>query len=80
MRAAIAFGLALAACSGSRGDTGYAAPPPDGTMVTCPVSGEKCEKTPLTPAAVFESKTYYFCCADCPRRFREGPDRFVPRK
>ena len=69
-----------AGCPAKTGDVGFTNPPPDGTMVFCPVSGAECEKTPLTPAAVFESKTYYFCCAECPKRFREAPERFAIRK
>jgi YHS domain-containing protein len=71
------WALALSACIGKRTDAGFTAPPPDGARVTCPVSGERCTKTPLTPAAVFEMKTYYFCCEDCPTRFRADPGRYA---
>jgi YHS domain-containing protein len=77
VRLAYVLFLLAAACPGAKGDAGFTTPPPDGTKIRDVVSGEECEKTPLTQAAVFESKTYYFCCADCPRRFREAPARFV---
>ena len=72
--------IAAAACPGAKSDTGFSKPPPDGATVIDPVSGQRCEKTPLTPAAVFEMKTYYFCADDSPRRFREAPERFAPAK
>jgi len=71
------FAAAASACAVQKEARGFASPPPDGTMVTCPVSGERCAKTPLTPAAVFEMKTYYFCCEDCPRSFRADPARYA---
>lgn len=67
--------LAPAACRTK--SAGYAQPPPDGTSVTCPVSGRQCVKGPLTPAAVYEMHTFYFCCEDCPTRFAEAPERYA---
>jgi YHS domain-containing protein len=61
------------------GRRGYAEPPPDGTEVTCPVSGDRCKKNPATPSAVYEMRTYYFCCDDCPKRFAEAPERYGDR-
>jgi YHS domain-containing protein len=74
---AIAVWVLASACRAA--DPGWIEPPPDGTKVTCPVSGDTCEKTPTTRAAVFAMRTYYFCCDDCPARFAADPARYVRR-
>lgn len=61
------------------GPRGYEEPPPDGAMITCPVSGERCAKTAATPSAIYEMRTYYFCCDDCPKRFVQAPERYADR-
>jgi YHS domain-containing protein len=76
MKLATALGLlALLGCPRAA-PVGYAEPPADGTLVKDPVSGEACEKTPLTEAAVYRDQTYYFCG---PNRlaFVATPDAFV---
>lgn len=40
---------------------GYEEPPAEGTMIVDPVTRERCEKGPTTPAAVYADRTYYFC-------------------
>jgi YHS domain-containing protein len=74
--ALVAFAL-MAGCPPSEKVRGYEEPPPDGTIVTCPVSRTRCTKTPATAAAVYEMRTYYFCCDDCPKRFAEAPERYA---
>lgn len=62
--------LLLAGCRPSFSpEGGYLEPPPDGARVRCPVSGQACTKDGLTEAAVWEGRTYYFCCADCRTQF-----------
>jgi YHS domain-containing protein len=56
---------------------GYLEPPPDGARIRDPVSGETCSKTALTPAAVYEMRTHYFCSAACPRMFADHPERYA---
>lgn len=48
---------------------GYLTPPPDGTTVTCPVTGARCVKGPETPAAIRSMRTFYFCTPEAARRF-----------
>ena len=55
--------------SGRKASVGYFEPPEDGVTVTDPVSNTTCKKTYSTKSAVFEQKTYYFCCAHCPSTF-----------
>jgi YHS domain-containing protein len=69
--------LFLLGCPPSERVQGYVEPPPDGTVVTCPVSRKQCTKTPATPAAIYEMRTYYFCCDDCPARFAAAPERYA---
>ncbi|MEE2901693.1 MAG: hypothetical protein VYC39_05155 [Myxococcota bacterium] len=54
---------------GPRAKVGYIEPPEDGVTVTDPVSKTTCKKTFSTRSAVYEQKTYYFCCAHCPSAF-----------
>ncbi len=60
-----------------RSGFGHYDPPPDGATVRCPVSDKSCPKTPLTPSAIVESKTYYFCCPDCRGTFVANPTKYV---
>jgi|GEM_PF-5204821 len=55
--------------SGSRTKVGFIEPPEDGVTITDPVSNTTCKKTFSTRSAVYEEKTYYFCCAHCPSTF-----------
>jgi YHS domain-containing protein len=67
--------LLTGACA--KGPVGFAEPPADGTRVTSPVDRVSCSKLPDTRAAVYASKTYYFCSDDAARRFAESPERFA---
>ena len=49
--------LLLCGCSSKRA-VGYAVPPPDGTAVVCPVSGDTCVKSPEMKAAVFDMQVH----------------------
>lgn len=79
----VAFSLALGASllsgcpSTPKAPTGHALPPADGVIVTCPVSRASCQKGSETPSAIYESRTYYFCCPECPKRFAEEPARYA---
>lgn len=70
------FLVALSACTSAKVE-GYATPPADGAELVDPVTKDRCTKTPLTAAAVYESKTYYFCNAESPAKFRADPARFA---
>lgn len=70
--------VALAGCkSDEKRPVGHVEPPADGTSVTDPVNRESCEKTPMTPVAVYEMRNYYFCCTDCPAKFVADPKRYA---
>ena len=56
---------------------GYVEPPDDGTEVTDPVTNTKCKKTFETKSAVYEQKTYYFCCPHCPTQFLADMTKFA---
>jgi YHS domain-containing protein len=56
---------------------GYTDPPDDGTEVTDPVMKKACKKTFWTESAVFEQKTYYFCCPVCPGQFLRAPEKYA---
>ncbi|MCK6549189.1 hypothetical protein L6R52_25325 [Myxococcota bacterium] len=74
--AALALALSGAACT-KRPDAGWVEPPKDGTVITCPVTGDRCAKTPSTPAAIVHDRTYYFCSDDAAARFRAAPERYA---
>lgn len=77
MRAGALLGLlAILGCPRTA-VVGYAEPPADGAQVTDPVSGEACEKTPLTEAAVYQDRTYYFCGAGHRPTFVSAPQTYL---
>ena len=41
---------------------------------TCPVTGEKVSKDYY---AVVDGKAYFFCCPQCPARFKADPDKYL---
>lgn len=45
--------------------------------VTCPVTGEKFEKTEETASFEYKGETYYFCCPGCKDTFVETPEEFL---
>jgi Cu+-exporting ATPase len=46
-------------------------------MVTDPVCGMSVDEAPTTESARYAGTAYYFCSADCRRRFETDPGRFV---
>lgn len=77
-RTATAALLAAAVAACPRHDpTGWTDPPADGAEVSCPVLRKRCVKTPETPSAVFEERTYYFCGPDERARFLADPKAFA---
>ena len=46
--------------------------------VTCPVTGEKFEKTDDTASYEYKDTTYYFCCPGCKDKFVKNPSEFIP--
>lgn len=51
-----------------------------GDRTKCPVSGDEFVVKADSPHAEYNGKTYYFCCADCPKEFQENPEKFVTKK
>lgn len=77
MRAGVILGLLVLFGCPRPAAVGYAEPPADGTQVVDPVSGEACEKTPLTEAAIYQDQTYYFCGAKHRPAFVATPEAYV---
>src|SRR4051812_24472819 len=50
-----------------------------GDHTKCPVSGHEFVVTADSPHAEYNGKTYYFCCADCPKEFAANPEKYVPK-
>jgi YHS domain-containing protein len=75
MKASASVLLVMVGCA--KGPVGFTEPPPDGAKVTSPVDRVSCAKLPDTRAAVFASKTYYFCSDDAARRFAAEPTRYA---
>src|ERR1051325_10877870 len=50
-----------------------------GDRTKCPVSGEEFVVKADSPHAEYNGKTYYFCCADCPKTFEANPEKFVTK-
>jgi Cu+-exporting ATPase len=48
-----------------------------GDRTTCPVSGEQFIVSATSPKAEIGGRTYYFCCADCAKRFQAEPAKFL---
>ncbi len=48
-----------------------------GKEAVCPVMGVKFKVTPVTQAADYKGKTYYFCCNTCPPEFQKNPDKYA---
>lgn len=45
--------------------------------VTCPVTGLVVKNVKTAPKAVYQGKTYYFCCSDCKAKFEKNPAKYV---
>jgi YHS domain-containing protein len=71
--------LALFGCpsKSARQLGGFAVPPPDGTEIVCPVTKERCAKSPELESAVYEMRTFYFCRAESRTVFAENPERYA---
>jgi Cu+-exporting ATPase len=48
-----------------------------GDRTTCPVSGEQFIVSATSPKTEVGGRTYYFCCADCAKRFEADPAKFL---
>jgi YHS domain-containing protein len=48
-----------------------------GDRTTCPVSGEQFLVSATSAKAEYRGRTYYFCCADCAKRFEADPAKFL---
>lgn len=48
-----------------------------GDRTRCPVTGDEFVVTAESPHAVYEGRTYYFCCADCVAPFQADPARYT---
>jgi YHS domain-containing protein len=48
-----------------------------GDRTTCLVSGEQFIVSATSPKTEVGGRTYYFCCADCAKRFEAEPAKFL---
>jgi YHS domain-containing protein len=48
-----------------------------GDATHCPVSGQRFVVSESTPKVEHEGKTYYFCCPECPARFKQDPQKYL---
>ena len=48
-----------------------------GDKTLCPISHEEFVVTADSPKAEYEGKTYYFCCANCAKKFQTDPKKFT---
>jgi YHS domain-containing protein len=46
----------------------------------CPVMGDSITDTKDAEFVDFEGKRYYFCCGDCPEKFRADPAKYADGK
>ena len=69
----------------STGDAGSgvlirkAKPEEIGKKATCPVRGEEFTVSDITSAAEYKGKVYFFCCDDCPPKFKEDPEKYIKK-
>lgn len=45
--------------------------------VKCVVSGKEMEKSEASGSMEYKGKTYYFCCPNCEKQFKENPEKFL---
>ncbi|MBI4834983.1 MAG: YHS domain-containing protein [Planctomycetes bacterium] len=48
-----------------------------GKEVRCTVMGGTFKVEKDTPALEYKGKVYYFCCYNCPEKFKENPDKYA---
>jgi YHS domain-containing protein len=48
-----------------------------GDHTVCPVSGEEFVVSATSPKMEYLGKTYFFCCADCVKKFEAEPAKYV---
>ncbi|MGC8833368.1 MAG: YHS domain-containing protein [Armatimonadota bacterium] len=46
-------------------------------VVTCPVTGRVVKNVKTAPKAVYQGKTYYFCCSECKPKFEKNPAKYI---
>ena len=72
--------LGLAAVATLRAETPAAAAPTSqpaaATNTMCPVSGDAVDPK---VTAVYNGKTYAFCCADCIKSFNKDPEKYASK-
>jgi YHS domain-containing protein len=54
----------------------YAQQPAD-EMVKCAISGNEMKKSEAKSSLEYKGKTYYFCCDNCEKSFKENPEKYV---
>lgn len=54
--------------------------PPNGTRMSCAVSGEEFTVGEETKFATHEGRTYGFCCPECQPAFVKNPAKFADKK
>jgi YHS domain-containing protein len=43
----------------------------------CPVSGKAIADVKTAEKTEYKGKVYYFCCADCPPKFKADPEKYI---
>ena len=46
-------------------------------MVKCAVSGNEMKKSEAKGSMEYKGETYYFCCDNCIKSFKENPEKYV---
>ncbi|UCE41554.1 MAG: YHS domain-containing protein [Candidatus Aminicenantes bacterium] len=49
----------------------------DDEMVKCAVSGNEMKKSEAKGNMEYKGKTYYFCCDNCEKAFKENPEKYI---
>ena len=65
----VSVGFVLSGCG--KGDEAKAGP-----QTTCPVMGDKINKEIYED---YKGKRVYFCCNDCPKSFKDNPEKFMKK-
>ncbi len=56
---------------------GFDKMPPVGTPAKCPVMGSEFKVKEDSEFAVYQGKTYVFCCPGCKPQFEKDPEKYI---
>lgn len=49
-------------------------------IVKCAVSGNEMKKSEAKGSMEYKGETYYFCCDNCEKAFKENPEKYINQK